>query len=182
MGTEEDEDQGCYASPPCFMHELGPAYLGFPAEGEAQQPTEVSGLDDDELARLGATVIRTIPDAVIYADHRGVIRFWNAGAMRIFGFSADEAIGRSLDIIIPERLRERHWSGYHHMMETGQGLHGPAELLAVPATSKSGEALSIQFTVTPIHGAEGRFAGIAAVLRDVTATFQELKRLRARSS
>ncbi len=180
MANEEDRDEECYASPPCFMHELDPTYLGFPAEADTQQRNDVTA-PNDELARLGLAVIRTIPDAVIYADREGVIRFWNAGATRIFGFSEDEAIGQSLDLIIPERLRKRHWDGYRQMMETGQGLHGPADLLAVPAMGKSGEALSIQFTVTPIHDADGGLVGIAAVLRDVTATFQELKRLRARS-
>jgi PAS domain S-box-containing protein len=139
----------------------------------------MTALGDEQLASLGAAVIRTIPDAVIYADREGLIRFWNAGASRIFGFSEEEAIGQSLDIIIPERLRKRHWDGYRHMMETGQGRHGPEDLLAVPAISKSGDSISIQFTVTPVYDADGRLAGIAAVLRDVTATFLELRRLRA---
>jgi PAS domain S-box-containing protein len=136
-------------------------------------------LSEKELGQLGLSIIQTIPDAVIYADRKGVIRFWNAGATRIFEFSEEEAIGESLDIIIPERLRKRHWNGYHHMMETGQARHGPDELLAVPATAKSGRALSIQFTVTPIYDGDGKLTGIAAILRDVTATFQELRRLRA---
>jgi PAS domain S-box-containing protein len=136
-------------------------------------------LNEKELDGLGLSVVKTIPDAVIYADRQGLIRFWNAGATRIFEFAEDEAIGRSLDIIIPERLRKRHWDGYQHMMETGQGRHGPDDLLAVPAATKSGRTLSIQFTVTPIYGGDGGLAGIAAILRDVTATFQELKRLRS---
>jgi PAS domain S-box-containing protein len=110
----------------------------------------MTALGDAQLASLGASIIRTIPDAVIYADRDGLIRFWNAGATRIFGFSEEEAIGQSLDIIIPERLRQRHWDGYQHMMETGKGRHGPEDLLAVPAISKFGDPLSIQFTVTPI--------------------------------
>jgi PAS domain S-box-containing protein len=141
----------------------------------------MTALDGEALARLGLTVIRDIPDAVIYADREGVIRFWNAGAACIFGFAAEEAVGQSLDIIIPERLRQRHWDGYNHMMATGIGRHGPDELLAVPAVSKSGDALSIQFTVAAVHSADGQLEGIVAVLRDVTATFQELKRLRTRA-
>lgn len=132
-----------------------------------------------DIAELGRAVIADIPDAVIYADREGLIQFWNAGATRIFGFAEDEALGHSLDIIIPERLRQRHWDGYNRMMETGQTRHRPDELLSVPAITKSGEMLSIQFTVAAVMGEDGRPAGIVSVLRDVTATFQELKRLRA---
>lgn len=136
-------------------------------------------MSDGEWADLGRAVIEGIPDAVVFADRDGAIRFWNAGAVRIFGFSAEEAVGQSLDIIIPERLRKRHWDGYHHMMATGEGKHGADELLSVPAVTKAGEALSIQFTVAALHDREGALVGIAAVMRDVTATFLEMKRLRA---
>ena len=137
-------------------------------------------LTDAEFARLGASTLRDIPDAVVYCDRAGVIRFWNAGAARIFGFAAAEAIGQSLDIIIPPRLRQRHWDGYHRMMETGRSQHGPEEILSVPANTRSGQTLSVQFTVAPVRDAAGVVAGIVALLRDVTATFQELKRLRQR--
>lgn len=136
-------------------------------------------LAEDILVRLGKAVLHEIPDAIIYADRSGVIRFWNAGAARIFGFSRDEAVGQSLDIIIPERLRRRHWDGYRRMMESGQSRHRPDEVLSVPAHTKSGQTISIQFTVAPVHDRDGALAGIVAMLRDVTATFQELKRLRA---
>lgn len=132
----------------------------------------------DRPDRLGEAVIRDIPDAVIYADRTGAIRFWNAGATRIFGFSEEEALGRSLDIIIPERLRGRHWDGYDRMMQTGQSRYGADEVLSVPAVTKSGETLSIQFTVVPVLAADGGVDGIVAILRDATATFRELKRLR----
>lgn len=144
-----------------------------------KDPNKEFGLTESEFARLGKAVLHDIPDAVIYADRQGIIRFWNAGAVRIFGFSPDEAVGQSLDIIIPERLRQRHWDGYRRMMETGRSRHAPDELLSVPAQNKSGQTLSIQFTVAPVLGRDGAPAGIAAVLRDVTATFQELKKLRA---
>jgi PAS domain S-box-containing protein len=135
-----------------------------------------------DLAKLGRTLVNDIPDAVIYADRDGVIRFWNSGAERIFGFSREEALGRSLDIIIPERLRQRHWDGYRHMMATGHSRYGAGDLLCVPAVNKAGENLSIQFTVTAVHGKTGELVGIVALLRDVTATFQELKRLRTQAS
>src|SRR3546814_20902856 len=98
---------------------------------------------DQDWARLGQAVLHNIPDAVIYSDREGVIRFWNPGATRIFGFAAEEAIGQSLDIIIPERLRQRHWDGYHHMMATGRSQHPPEALLSVSAQTQSGGALSI---------------------------------------
>jgi PAS domain S-box-containing protein len=139
--------------------------------------SETDALDEAALAAVARTVLTDIPDAVIYADRDGIVRFWNGGATRIFGFSAEEALGQPLDIIIPERLRARHAAGFNHMMETGRSSHAADELLAVPAMTKSGETLSIQFTVAPVH-AGGTLAGIVAVLRDVTATFRELKRLR----
>ncbi len=145
----------------------------------SQEASHPAGLPEQELIRLGQSVLRDIPDAVIYADREGIIRFWNAGAERIFGFSQAEAVGQSLDIIIPERLRQRHWDGYRHMMETGRSRHAPHELLSVPAHTKIGQMLSIQFTAAPVRGPSSALAGIVAVLRDVTATFQELKRLRA---
>lgn len=128
--------------------------------------------------RLGAALLGG-PDAVIFADREGLIRFWNAAATRLFGFTAEEALGRSLDLIIPERQRARHWAGYHAVMAGGTGRHGPTALLSVPAVTKAGARLSIQFTVTPVTGADGRIEGIAALLRDVTPLWTELKRLRA---
>jgi PAS domain S-box-containing protein len=142
-------------------------------------PGELDGAALDALAR---TLLADLPDAVIYADRDGAIRFWNPGAERIFGFNKTEAIGRSLDIIIPERLRKRHWDGYAHMMQTGRSSHSPDELLAVPAVTKAGESVSIQFTVAPVHDDAGHLTGIVAVLRDVTATFREMKRLRAEAA
>ena len=133
-----------------------------------------------DLDRLGRTLLANGPDAVIYADRNGAIQFWNAAATRIFGFTADEAMGQSLDIIIPERLRKRHWDGYHHTMATGLSQHPPEELLSVPAQTKTGQPLSIQFTVTAVRDDNSQVAGIVAVLRDTTATFLELKHLRAR--
>lgn len=118
------------------------------------------------------------PDAVIYADRDGMIRLWNAGAERIFGFSADEAQGQSLDIIIPERLRDRHWAGYAHMMATGRSNYPPEQLLSVPASTKSGAIRSIQFTIAPVLDGDGGISGLVAMLRDVTATSEEIKKLR----
>lgn len=134
---------------------------------------------DAALAAIGRALLTELPDAVVMSDREGLVRFWNDGAQRIFGFTREEAMGRSLDLIVPERLRARHWEGYRRMMATGRMSHGPEELLSVPALSKSGAPLSIQFTVACVRAADGTVEGIVAVMRDVTATFQELKHLRA---
>lgn len=123
-------------------------------------------------------MVREMPDAVIYSDADGQIRFWNAGAARIFGFTEAEALGQSLDIIIPENLRQRHWAGYDETMRTGRTRYGSGDVLAVPAIRKDGTRISVEFTVVPFRDATGAITGIAAVLRDVTARFEEMKRLR----
>lgn len=170
-----DFKPGPVSSPPCSMHEVDPVYMGLVPAPDLQAGPPSNA----ELGHLGKALLFDIPDAVVFADCDGLIRFWNGGAVRIFGFTQPEAVGQSLDIIIPERLRQRHWDGYHHMMASGQSQHAADELLAVPAISKSGDSLSIQFTVAPVKCAEGVLIGIVAVMRDNTATFNELRRLRA---
>lgn len=139
-------------------------------------------LSDDDLARLGQAVLNAAADAIVYADREGAIRFWNAGAQRIFGWSAAEALGQSLDLIIPERLRPRHWEGYRQVMASGESRYGHGDLLSVPALRKDGARLSIEFTIVPLHDADGEIEGFAAVLRDVTARFEEMKALRRRAA
>ncbi|MFN2460400.1 MAG: PAS domain-containing protein [Candidatus Velthaea sp.] len=133
---------------------------------------------DLDLVRFAQTLIRESPDAMIYADAEGRIRFWNAGAERIFGFAAPEALGESLDIIIPQNLRPRHWDGFTKTMESGRTRYASGDLLSVPALRKDGTRISVEFTIVPFHDVTGRMAGIAAVLRDVTARFEETKALR----
>ncbi|MBU6506442.1 MAG: PAS domain S-box protein [Alphaproteobacteria bacterium] len=132
--------------------------------------------DTDQFAR---DLARDAADAIVYADAAGVIQFWNTGATRVFGFDAAEAIGRSLDIIIPANLRQRHWDGYNATMQTGRTRYGAGDLLAVPALRKDGARISVEFTIVPFHDAAGRMVGIAAILRDVTKRFEEMKALRA---
>ena len=124
------------------------------------------------------TVIRTISDAVVYADAEGIIRFWNAGAERIFGFAAAEAVGQSLDIIIPVNLRARHWDGFRRVMATGESRYGEGDLLSVPGLRKDGTRISLEFTIAALRDGAGRMQGVAAVLRDVTPRFEELRQLR----
>lgn len=128
--------------------------------------------------RFYRTLAREAPDAIIYADSQGVIAFWNKGAERIFGFSEAEAIGKSLDIIIPKNLRQRHWDGFAETVRTGKTRYGAGDVLAVPALRKDGSRISIEFTILPFSDQAGRILGMAAILREVTKRFEELKALR----
>jgi PAS domain S-box-containing protein len=130
------------------------------------------------LDRLGRVILEAAPDAIVYSDGDGVIRFWNAGAERVFGFSAAEAVGQSLDIIIPEPQRARHWAGYRQVMATGESRYGHGDMLAVPALRKDGTRISLEFTIVPVRDEAGKMEGMAAILRDVTKRFEELRALR----
>lgn len=118
-------------------------------------------------------------DAVVVSDRQGVITVWNKAAERMFGFAAGEAVGASLDIFIPENLRARHWEGYHQVMETGVTRYA-TQLLSAPALCKDGSRISTEFSMTIVRDREGRVAGTAAVMRDVTERWQKEKALKAR--
>jgi PAS domain S-box-containing protein len=118
-------------------------------------------------------------DAVVAADPKGRITLWNAAAQRIFGFTPAEALGQSLDLIIPARLRERHWQGYDKVMHSGETRYG-AEVLRVPALRKDGRPLSIAFTVTLLKRDDGTVESIVAILRDDTARWNEERALKKR--
>ncbi|HWX11223.1 MAG TPA: PAS domain S-box protein [Trinickia sp.] len=124
-------------------------------------------------------LVAAIGDAIIVSDTEGRITFWNPAAERVFGFTEDEAIGKSLDLIIPQRLQGRHWDGYQKTMQTGQTRYGN-DVLKVPAAHKDGHALSIAFTVALLYSAPGQLSGIVAVIRDETGRFQEERNLRKR--
>lgn len=129
------------------------------------------------LDALADAVLHGLPDALVVSDAEGVVRHWNAGAERIFGFAPAEALGRSLDIIIPEKLRARHWAGYAETMRTGTSRYGAGDLLSVPALHKDGRRLSIQFSVLILRDAAGRPEAVAALMRDVTAEFESRRAL-----
>lgn len=118
-------------------------------------------------------------DAIISADREGIIRLWNAGAEAMFGYGAAEAVGQTLDLIIPERLRGRHWQGYHQVMTTGVTRYG-RELLAVPGIRKDGTRISLEFTIVLLRDEGGNPLGTAAIIRDVTTRWQEEKALKER--
>jgi PAS domain S-box-containing protein len=124
-------------------------------------------------------LVASVGDAVVVTDASGAITLWNAAAERMFGFPAGEALGQSLDLIIPERLRNRHWEGFRQTMRTGQTKYG-TEVLRVPAVEKGGRALSIAFTVALLPATDGKPAAIVAVIRDETSRFNEERSLRKR--
>jgi PAS domain S-box-containing protein len=128
---------------------------------------------------VAARIVAEIGDAVMFADREGVVRLWNRGAEEMFGWTAEEMIGRSMDPIIPERLRPRHWEGWEKVMASGVTRYGK-DVLAVPAARKDGAPLSIEFTIALHRDASGAIAGASAVIRDVTARWKREKELRAR--
>lgn len=140
-------------------------------------PTSSPGAGEPTTDLL-ASLVHELADAVVVADPDGTITFWNAAAERLFGWSAAEATGQSLDLIIPERYRKRHWDGYRRVMATGHTEYG-TRLLEVPARHRQGRPLSIAFTVTLLHrDGESAPCAIAAVVRDDTERWQERRRLR----
>lgn len=130
-------------------------------------------------AWLCQQIVEETPDAIIVADRDGIIRLWNKGAEATFGYGQDEAVGQTLDLIIPERLRERHWDGYHTVAETGVTRYG-RELLSVPGMRKDGSRLSLEFSIAMLRDGAGQVLGFAAVLRDVTKSWEETRALKER--
>lgn len=126
---------------------------------------------------LAARLVAQSGDAIVICDVEGTIVLWNSGAEAMFGYPAAEAVGQSLDIIIPERLRDRHWEGYRQTMATGVTRYAD-DMLAVPGQRKDGSRLSLEFKVTLLSGADGRPEAIGAVLRDVTARWEADRDLR----
>jgi PAS domain S-box-containing protein len=129
---------------------------------------------------IAESLLRTRSEAIIAADRAGIICFWNPGAERIFGHAAADAIGHSLDLIIPERLRDRHWQGYHHTVATGKSRYGEGDLLSVPALHKNGTTISIEFTIMSLRDSSSALIAIVAIMRDVTKRFEEIRRLKQR--
>jgi PAS domain S-box-containing protein len=125
----------------------------------------------EDLARR---VLEGTDDAVVVADTEGVIRFWNRSAERVFGWPAEEAVGRTLDLIVPEKHRATHWAGYRRVMAGGETAYA-GRLLAVPALRRDGERISIEFSVAILRG-----TGVAAIIRDVTERRRAEQELRRR--
>ena len=126
-----------------------------------------------------AALVAAVGDAVMVCDAQGAIVLWNPACERMFGHTEAEALGQSMDLIIPERLRKRHWEGYDKTMATGITKYGQ-DVLRVPAVDKNGNSLSIAFTVAMLHGADGKVSAIASIIRDETARFNDERALKKR--
>jgi len=127
---------------------------------------------------LPLRILDCSPDAVLICDRAGIVRYWNGAAERVFGFSATEALGASMNLIIPERLRVRHWAGWERTMTTGITRYGEGQLLAVPALHRDGGQISIEFSIQLLKAADGRIEWVVAIVRDVTERFTREKDLR----
>jgi PAS domain S-box-containing protein len=128
---------------------------------------------------LYARILAGSPDAILICDPMGIVRYWNAAAERVFGFGATEAVGVSLELVIPERLRARHWAAWEETMRTGVTHYSEGQLLAVPATNKGGRQISIEFSIQLVKGAHGPIEWVVAIIRDVTERYSREKALRA---
>jgi PAS domain S-box-containing protein len=128
---------------------------------------------------LCQSIVEQTQLAIIFGDHEGVIRFWNSGAEAMFGYRADEALGKSMDLIVPERQRAPHWEGYHRVMATGVTKYG-RDLLAVPALRKDGTRISVEFSIVLLRAPTGEMLGAAAIMLDVTARWQKQKEMKER--
>lgn len=140
----------------------------------SDRAADASMLAPDALAAL----IAQAGDALIFADREGVIRVWNAAATRVFGFDASEALGQSLDLIIPEKLREAHWRGFDQAVATGQMRLG-GEPTVTRGVHKSGGRLYVEMTFALVRGADGVAIGSVAVARNVTARVERERALRS---
>jgi len=127
---------------------------------------------------LPERVLEGSPDAILICDRQGAVRFWNHSAERVFGFSGAQALDGTLDLIIPERLRGRHWSGWDRAMNSGVTRYGEGQLLAVPALHKDGRQISIEFSIQLLKDAAGQIEWVVAVIRDVTERYAKEKALR----
>jgi PAS domain S-box-containing protein len=128
---------------------------------------------------LSGRIVQESGDAIMFSDRQGIIRLWNRGAEQMFGYAATEALGQSLDLIIPENLRGRHWDGYYRVMESGESRYS-TEMLSAPALRKDGTRISTEFSMVMVKGDDGKVLGVAAVIRDVSARWQKEKNLRER--
>ena len=131
------------------------------------------------MDRLLQQLLANAPDAILVADRQGLIRYWNGGAQRMFGHTADEAVGQSLDLIIPEKRRPRHWQGYFRVMASGQTKY-TADLLTSPGVRKDGARVSLEFSIVLLRTDDGAIDGCAAIMRDVTTRWQREKALQER--
>ena len=124
----------------------------------------LSSADSLELFRL---VVEQASDGIIFADREGVIQIWNSAAAELFGYLPEEAVGRTLDIIIPEHLRPTHWEGFGKAVATGHTTHGP-RAMKTRATHQAGQKLYVSLAFSVVKGREGKVIGAMATARPFT--------------
>ena len=139
--------------------------------------SEVPVTNPSSTAWLCQQIVTAARDAIIFADTEGIIRLWNRGAEEMFGYPAAEALGQSLDLIIPEKMRARHWEGYRRVMATGVSRYGK-DCLSAPGLRRDGARISLEFSMVIVRGADGAVLGTAAIMRDVTARWEKEKELK----
>lgn len=127
---------------------------------------------------LAAGMVRAIPEAIIFADLQGAVRYWNRGAEEIFGFTAEEAMGQSLDLIIPERMRQAHWDGYHKAIEHGDTYSGRGSRVTRSLHKEEGRSLYVDMSFAIVKDSDGKVVGSLAVARDATERFTAEKEMR----
>lgn len=118
-----------------------------------------------------------MPEAVIFCDLEGVVRVWNGGAEKVFGWTAEEAIGQSLDMIIPERMRKAHWDGFNQAIARGGVKPGRTSMIT-RSLHKTEESIYIDMSFEMVRNEAGDMLGSLAVVRDATKRFTEEKALR----
>lgn len=142
-----------------------------------EQGTEpAEQMAESDLCRA---LVEHMADALIFADRDGLIRWWNPGAEAVFGYAANEVIGKNLDIIIPERLRRAHWNGYDKALAAGHTMHG-RRALPTRSMRKDGSKLYVELSFSVVKDAHGTVVGAMAIGRDITARFEEEKAQRIR--
>lgn len=137
----------------------------------------MSNTENTAADTLPGDILRSMPEALVYADLEGIIRRWNPGAETVFGFSAAEALGQNLDLIIPERMRKAHWDGFNKAIVRGGTLPGRTSMIT-RSLHKSGEQIYVDMSFAMVKDESGNLLGSMAVARDATKRFLEEKSMR----
>ena len=119
----------------------------------------------NETAEFGAAFAQCTRPAAVFADAGGYVRFWNAGAERLFGHTSSEAIGQRADLIVPASLREAHWSGFNRAF-VSSSWRGSQDWSSVPALHRNGEEITLEVFLFPIQQENGSFVGVLALFRN----------------
>jgi PAS domain S-box-containing protein len=122
-------------------------------------------------------ILESMPEALIFSDPEGTIKLWNAGAEFLFGYAADDALGRSLNLIIPDHLRKAHWDGFQQAITRGNTVHGRRSAIT-RALHKSGQQLYVDMSFAVVRDSDGKVIGALAIARDATERYVEERNLR----